>query len=154
MVTDCESALRASELFGGDFGEYQRFADECLDQDSRALVYARIVSLHVCKHPLKPCPNHDREYAQDLVRQGCDVDLVDPSGSADGSNHGHRLNRRRSLAEAKTGLATITQTDESTCPWDKFDGVLHASIWYIKTICAASKIMSTPYLCRIHRPSC
>ena len=51
------------------------------------------------------------EYAEDLVRQGCDIDL-DPQA-------GRRA--QDEAAETKTGLAKMLQTNPD-CSWDTFDG--------------------------------
>ena len=39
-MTDCAGSLHAAGMSDDDMAEYRRFSDRCLDQDSRALVYA------------------------------------------------------------------------------------------------------------------
>ena len=58
-----------------------------------------------------PLPPARSEYAENLVRQGCDIDLDPQTGrrTQDGA------------AETKTGLAKMLQTNPD-CSWDTFDG--------------------------------
>eukprot|EP01052_Picozoa_sp_SAG31_P004106 SAG31_NODE_167_length_21485_cov_31.094922_4_plen_641_part_00 len=92
MVNDCESALSDAGLTDEEAEDYSSFSDLCLDQDAPALV----------------------EYAHDLVRQGCDIDLVPPRG------RGRRAQDDEGPGQ-KTGIAKLLQTDPTTCSWDSFD---------------------------------
>ena len=88
------------------------------------------------------------EYAEDLVRQGCDIDL-DPQA-------GRRA--QDEAAETKTGLAKMLQTNPD-CSWDTFDGACCCSCsglactgaidpqqrgsWELSNPCMLSQIVSS-----------
>eukprot|EP01052_Picozoa_sp_SAG31_P007307 SAG31_NODE_347_length_17310_cov_3.764743_12_plen_379_part_00 len=89
MVDSCAEELESGGL---DMDEYRSFADRCMRQDGTALV----------------------EYAHDLVRQGCEIDLVSPQ------DRGRRAQDNEGSAQ-KTGIAKMLQTNENTCSWQSFD---------------------------------
>ena len=86
LLSDCADTLTASGLTEDQMAEYQSFSEMCLDQDAVALV----------------------EYAVDLVRQGCNINLTPENG-------------RRLQDGTKHGIAKLLETDPDTCAWDDFD---------------------------------
>eukprot|EP01052_Picozoa_sp_SAG31_P016933 SAG31_NODE_1140_length_9701_cov_43.848261_3_plen_327_part_00 len=89
LVNSCAEELNAD---GVDIDQFRSFAEECMRQDGPALV----------------------EYAHDLVRQGCAIDLAAPQ------DRGRRAQDDQASAQ-KTGIAKLLQTNENTCSWDSFD---------------------------------
>ena len=86
LLGDCADTLTASGLTEDEMAEYQAFSELCLDQDAVSLV----------------------EYAQDLLAQGCDINLT--------PDNGRRLQDGR-----MAGMALPLQTDQDACSWDSFE---------------------------------
>ena len=114
LMTDCEDSLRASGLSADDMAEYERFSERCLDQDACSCVRLTVakfrLDLGLLTHVLTAYTCLHGEYAEDLLRQGCDIDLVPENG------------RRMQDVTGDNGYAKLLQTDPNTCSWDSFDG--------------------------------
>ena len=64
-------------------------------------------------------PHLCSEYAEDLLRQGCDIDLETHADAPETHADGRRM---QDVSEDKTGMAKLLQTDPDSCSWDSFDG--------------------------------